>query len=174
MEKSAVKWLFKAGGRQKLYILALIIVQGANGASGVLYALFLRNIVDNATEKNKQGFIMSAVMIVVLVLVQIAMRAAIRWLGELSRAEFENIFKRRLLREILRKDYSAVSAVHSGEWLNRLTNDTVVISQSYVDILPGLVGMVVKMISALIMIIALDCFYFYPRRGAYDVCHLWL
>ena len=165
MEKSAVKWLFKAGGRQKLYILALIIVQGANGASGVLYALFLRNIVDNATEKNKQGFIMSAVMIVVLVLVQIAMRAAIRWLGELSRAEFENIFKRRLLREILRKDYSAVSAVHSGEWLNRLTNDTVVISQSYVDILPGLVGMVVKMISALIMIIALDyrfAFIFIP------------
>lgn len=165
MEKSAVKWLFKAGGRQKLYILALIIVQGANGASGVLYALFLRNIVDNATEKDKQGFIMAAVMIVVLVLVQIAMRAAIRWLGELSRAEFENIFKRRLLREILRKDYSAVSAVHSGEWLNRLTNDTVVISQSYVDILPGLVGMVVKMISALIMIIALDyrfAFIFIP------------
>ena len=165
MEKSAVKWLFKAGGRQKLYILALIIVQGANGASGVLYALFLRNIVDNATEKNKQGFIMAAVMIVVLVLVQIAMRAAIRWLSELSRAEFENIFKRRLLREILRKDYSAVSAVHSGEWLNRLTNDTVVISQSYVDILPGLVGMVVKMISALIMIIALDyrfAFIFIP------------
>ena len=165
MEKSAVKWLFKAGGRQKLYILALIIVQGANGASGVLYALFLRNIVDNATEKNKQGFIVAAVMIVVLVLVQIAMRAAIRWLGELSRAEFENIFKRRLLREILRKDYSAVSAVHSGEWLNRLTNDTVVISQSYVDILPGLVGMVVKMISALIMIIALDyrfAFIFIP------------
>ena len=165
MEKSAVKWLFKAGGRQKLYILALIIVQGANGASGVLYALFLRNIVDNATEKNKQGFIMAAVMIVVLVLVQIAMRAAIRWLGELSRAEFENIFKRRLLREILRKDYSAVSSVHSGEWLNRLTNDTVVISQSYVDILPGLVGMVVKMISALIMIIALDyrfAFIFIP------------
>ena len=165
MEKSAVKWLFKAGGRQKLYILALIIVQGANGASGVLYALFLRNIVDNATEKNKQGFITAAVMIVVLVLVQIAMRAAIRWLGELSRAEFENIFKRRLLREILRKDYSAVSAVHSGEWLNRLTNDTVVISQSYVDILPGLVGMVVKMISALIMIIALDyrfAFIFIP------------
>ncbi len=165
MEKSAVKWLFKAGGRQKLYILALIIVQGANGASGVLYALFLRNIVDNATEKNKQGFIMAAVMIVVLVLAQIAMRAAIRWLSELSRAEFENIFKRRLLREILRKDYSAVSAVHSGEWLNRLTNDTVVISQSYVDILPGLVGMVVKMISALIMIIALDyrfAFIFIP------------
>ena len=165
MEKSAVKWLFKAGGRQKLYILALIIVQGANGASGVLYALFLRNIVDNATEKNKQGFIMAAVMIVVLVLVQIAMRAAIRWLGELSRAEFENIFKRRLLREILRKDYSAVSAVHSGEWLNRLTNDTVVISQSYVDILPGLVGMVVKMVSALVMIITLDyrfAFIFIP------------
>lgn len=165
MEESAVKWLYKAGGKKKLYILALIVVQALNGASGVLYALFLRNIVDNAAEHDKRGFVLAAVMIVLLVLAQIAMRAAIRWLSELSRAEFENTFKRRLLKEILKKDFSAVSAVHSGEWLNRLTNDTVVISQSYVDILPGLIGMIVKMISALVMIIMLDyrfAFIFIP------------
>ena len=48
------------------------------------------------------------------------------------------------------------NAVHSGEWLNRLTNDTVVVADSYVEILPGLVGMVVKLISAVIMMVVLD------------------
>ena len=56
----------------------------------------------------------------------------------------------------MRKDYAAVSAVHSGEWLNLLTNDAVLVAGSYVDILPGLVGMLVKLVSALIMLIVLD------------------
>ena len=41
MQKSAVKWLYKVPGRKKIYIVLLTIVQCLNGASGVLYALFL-------------------------------------------------------------------------------------------------------------------------------------
>ena len=55
------------------------------------------------------------------------------------------------MRNILQKDFASVNAVHSGEWLNRLTNDTVVVADSYVEILPGLVGMVVKLISQVYM-----------------------
>ena len=153
---NAIKWLYAVPGRKKLYIAALMLVQSLNGASGVLYALFLRNIVDSAAAHDKPSFWLNVTMIIVLVLFQITMHAVIRWLNELSRATFENIFKQRLMKNILRKDFSSVSAVHSGEWLNRLTNDTVVVSDSYVEILPGLVGMVVKLISALVMIIALD------------------
>lgn len=57
---------------------------------------------------------------------------------------------------ILRKDFGRVSAVHSGEWLNRLTNDTVVVSNSMTDIIPGFAGMAVKLVSALVMITILD------------------
>ena len=37
---------------KKIYIPALMLVQAINGASGVLYALFLRKIVDSATERD--------------------------------------------------------------------------------------------------------------------------
>lgn len=84
MNNHAIKWLYAVPEKKKLYIHALMTVQALNGASGVLYALLLRNI--------------------------------------------------------LRKDFASVNAVHSGEWLNRLTNDTVVVADSYVEILPGLVG----------------------------------
>ena len=57
---------------------------------------------------------------------------------------------------LLRKDYATVSALHSGEWLNRLTSDTVVVAEGYVNILPGLTGMLVKLFSALILMISLD------------------
>lgn len=154
--KNTIKWLYDIPGKKRYYILILIIVQAIHGGSGVLYALLLRNIVDCAVDKDQSGFWMNVVFIVLLVISQLAMRAVLRWLGELSRADLENVFKMRMLKNLLKKDYASVSAVHSGEWLNRLTNDTVVVANAYTEILPGISGMLVKMISAMIMIIILD------------------
>ena len=156
MKNNTLKWLYSVSGRKKWTILLLIIVQGLNGASGVLYALLLRDIVDSAADHDKLGFIKYVLLIVLLVIAQIVMRSILRWLEELSRASLENLFKKRLLNNILCKDYASVSAVHSGEWLNRLTNDTVIVASNCVEILPGIAGMIVKMISAMIMMLILD------------------
>lgn len=156
MRNSPLKWLYSVPGRKKLYIVALMAVQALHGASGVVYALLLRNIVDNAADGNSSGFWHYVILTVLLVAAQISLRTMLRWLNELSRSTFENIFKSRLMQNIMSKDFSTVSAVHSGEWLNRLTNDTVVVADSYVEILPGLAGMIVKMVSAVVMMIVLE------------------
>lgn len=38
---NAVKWLYAVPKKKKGYIAALMLVQSLNGASGVLYALFI-------------------------------------------------------------------------------------------------------------------------------------
>jgi len=156
MNRSALAWLCKVPGGKKLYIVFLVLVQAIHGASGVLYALLLRGIVDAASVHDGAGFRHAVLLTVLLVAAQLALRALIRWLNELSRSEFENIFKRRLAQTLYQRDYLEVNAVHSAEWLNRLTNDTVVVAESYVEIVPGLAGMAVKLISATCMIIALE------------------
>lgn len=156
MKTNALKWLYAVPGGRKLIILILMIVQALNGVSGVLYALLLRNIVDSAAEHDGQGFARNVSLTLLLVIAQLGMRAVIRWLNELAKSAFENLFKERLMHNILRKDFASVNAIHSGEWLNRLTNDTVVVANNYVEILPGLAGMAVKLVSALSMLIILD------------------
>lgn len=148
-------------GKKKWNILALTLVQTMHGASGVLYALLLREIVDAATGHDGAGFRRFLGLLIVLVIVQLSLRAVIRWLTELSKATLENTFKGRLMNTLLHRDFLRVSAVHSGEWLNRLSNDTKVVADACVDILPGLAGMVVKLVSALIMILVLE-----PRFAA--------
>ena len=61
MNDNAIRWLYKVPAGKKLYILALTIVQCLNGASGVLYAVFLRDIVNSAVDRDKQAFIQSDV-----------------------------------------------------------------------------------------------------------------
>ena len=161
MRDNTVKWLLSVPGGRKRYILVLIIVKAVYGASGVIYALLLRNIVDAATQHDSGKFWNGIVLTVLLVTAQLVIRAVIRWLTEFSRASFENIFKHRLTATLLQRDYLRVSSVHSGEWMNRLTNDTMVVANGYVEIIPGLVEMGIKLISACLMIIVLQ-----PRFAA--------
>ena len=156
MKESARKWLYTVPGRKKWYIVALTLLQALIGGSGVLYALLLRGVVDAAVAGDKPGFRKFLILIIALSAAQIAMHAVVRWLTELSKSSFENVFKSRLTGTLLRKDYLRITAVHSGEWMNRLTNDTVVVANGYVDIIPGFVGMTVKLIAALIMIIVIE------------------
>ena len=156
MKNNTLKWLLSVPGRKKIYIFLLILVQVLHGASGVLYALLLRNIVDSAVGKDTNAFVINVCLVILLVIAQLSMRAVIRFLNELSKSSFENIFKERLIKHLLNKNFAAVDAVHSGEWLNRLTNDTVVVANGYTEIIPGIAGMAVKMISAVIMIIILQ------------------
>ena len=156
MKNKTITWLWHVAGNNKAYILALTLIQAIQGGIGVLYALLLRAIVDSAVEKDSAAFRHNVILIISLVLAQLGISAVIRWLHELAKSDIENTFKQRLVDKILRKDYASVSATHTAEWLNRLTNDTAVVSTGAVEILPGLVGTIVRLISALIMIIALD------------------
>lgn len=155
-KSSSVKWLLKVIGKQKFSIILLTIIQTVLGISSVIFAVILRNVIDSVTSENRSGFFFFLVILAVLVSVQIILRAVVRWLEEKSRSSIENVLKDRFFSEILRKDYASVTAVHSGEWLNRLTSDTVICANGTVEILPNVMGMIVKMVGALVMILTLE------------------
>ncbi len=109
-QAGTVRWLFSVPDRNKLFIIALTLVQAANGVSGVLYALLMRNIVDAATRQDSNGFWMGITSILLLVMIQLALWAIIRWLNDLSEAAFENIIKSRLTYTYLRETVFASSS----------------------------------------------------------------
>ena len=154
--KNATGWLRQVIGHKKGYIAVLTVLQAVQGGIGVLYAFLLRAVVDSAVGKDAAAFRHNVLLMAGLVALMLALSYVIGWLHELAKAEIENVFKQRLTDNILRKDYAAVSSVHTAEWLNRLTSDTTVVAGGAVEIIPGLVGTVVRLVSALIMIIALD------------------
>ncbi len=156
MKNNIIRWISEVVGKHKIKIVLLSIIQAVIGGSGVLYAMLLRNAIDNASEKNQTAFILSLIAVTALVIIQIFLRASVRWLEELSRSEIENILKSRLFEVLLKKEYSAVTSVHSGEWINRLTSDTKVTADGIVEILPRIIGMLVKMAGAFAMLLVIE------------------
>ena len=156
MRKNALKWLYDVPGRKKVLIVILTVAQGAYNATGVLFAFLLRNVVDSAASGNPRGFVRCLILTVLLIMLQLMIRAAVRWMQTFAKSSLENVFKARLTEMLLYKDYMSVSVVHSGEWLNRLTNDASVVAKGYVDIIPGLFGMAIRLVGAFIMMVALE------------------
>lgn len=161
MKNNTLRWLSGVMGKHKINVLLLSLIQALLGGSGVIYALLLRDGIDSAAEKDRSGFILALVSVIVLVAVQITLRAVVRWLEEHSRSAMENILKSRLFETLLKKDYASVTDIHSGEWMNRLTSDTKVAADGMVDILPGVVGMAVKMAGAFVMLMIIEKRFFF-------------
>ena len=158
---NTLAWLRKVTGRKKGYLLILLILQVTLGISSVGYALQLRNLVNAAVSGEVLLFWQAVAGLAFLLLFQVVVRAVNRFVEEVSRSSLENCLKGRLFASLLSRDYASVTQIHSGEWMNRLTSDTVVTADGLTYILPGVAGMAVKMVGALIAIIYLEYRFLY-------------
>ena len=104
MKNNTLKWLSYVVGKHKISIFLLSLIQAVLGVSGVMYALLLKRGIDSAAEKDRSGFMLALVMVILLVVFQILLRAVVRWLEELSRSTIENTLKSRLFETLLKKD----------------------------------------------------------------------
>ena len=155
-QKNTVHWLLSVAGGKASYVVWLMVIEGVLGGSSVLYAILFRDIIDFAVAGSEDGFARAVLRFCGLIVVQLALRALLRFLTEWTHSTMENRFKSRLFSNLMRRDYGMITAVHSGEWMNRLTSDTVVVANGITHIVPGLAELVVKLVGALIVITALE------------------
>lgn len=159
-DRFVLQWLGSVSGKKKLYIILLVIVQMALSLGSISYALIFRGIVDAAVGGVRGDLKRWILLFIVVVIFQVSMGACNRFLREYTQASLENCFKNRLLSFLFACDYEKISGRHSGEWMNRLTSDTVVIAEGMTQILPGITGMLIRLIGALILLIVM-----YPMFG---------
>lgn len=152
----ALSWIFSVSGKLKFGMFFLVLLNSAISISAILFALVLREAIDGAVAGKKIYFLKWAVILGLIMLAQIAARSVIRFLDEYVRSGMENVIKTRLYETILSRKYSSITAFHTGELLNRITNDAVVVADGFVQIIPGIIGMLVKLIGAAAVLFVLD------------------
>ena len=156
LDVPVLRWMLNIAGNSKLHIVLLAVVQTVLGVSVIGYAFFLRGLIDGAVAGDSRVFTRYAILLVALVLFLVALRTVKRHVLELARSTMENRFKANLFSHVLRKDYGAVSAVHSAEWMNRLTNDTRVVADGMAQVLPDLCEMLARLVAALVSLLIIE------------------
>ncbi len=142
-------WILRACRGDLWQVAMLTLVEIGLGISKVLSAWLLRALIDSAVSGVTAAFWQAVGAFVGLTCGQLLLRALYRHFVESARSALENRLKKRLMGFLLDADYGRVSATHSGEWMNRLTNDTVVVSDGVATVTPEMCGMLVQLLAAL-------------------------
>ena len=160
-QKNTLQWLSITAGKAKLLVGVLVAVQAVLSVSSIAFAFVLRRIINMAVQGASTGFRAAFVLLAGVIAAQIALGAAGRFLSEYTTTTVENRFKQRLFAALLTGNYASVTSVHSGEWMNRLTSDTTIIAGGVTQIVPGLIGMLVRLFGALAAILWLEPRFFW-------------
>ena len=159
--KGTLKWLLDVTGKVKWLVGILVVIQTVLSVNGIVVAFVLRRIINMAMAGSGKDFWNAIVSLVGILLLQILLSAVNRFMNEYVGAVIENRFKQRMFSALLNGKYASVTAVHSGEWMNRLTSDTTVVAGGITQILPGMISMLVRLVGALAAILWLEPRFFY-------------
>ena len=158
-QKSALGWILRSSRPQFISIILLAVVYGLNAFIGVYNTIFARDLVDAAVkgvnggsldEVMRYGLLYLGVTVVQIVTLILA-RNYIFKIG----AKLDMSMKSSLFRSMMMKEYSDISAYHSGELMNRLTNDVNVVTSAIVS----LVFFIVKIIGIFYILVRINVMF---------------
>lgn len=144
-------WIRSVLSFNKIYVVLLAIINVLQNIGNVGYALVFKGLADAAVNKNMSSFIRWIVGFAFLAFFLVSIGALNRFLTEYSRSTIENSFKENLLYDIVKGCYKDITGIHSGEWMNRFTSDTMVVADGVTQIIPGVLGTFSKLIGCLVM-----------------------
>ena len=159
--KTTLKWINDVTGSSRLLVLLLVILQALLSLTSIFYALILRRIINAAVDGERQMFFSAIAILIGVLCFQIFIQAVSRFFNEYTSTTVENRLKERLFSSLLSGNYASVTATHSGEWMNRLTSDTVVTAGGITQIMPGIIGMSVRMVGAVAAMVWLEPGFLY-------------
>lgn len=151
-----VIWLIRRIRRRIPALIIMTLMHMGHAVLGVCFAMGTRQIVDTATAGNRALFFSACIWQVLVILGTILALTAFRYLRERLMAELERDWKKHLLHSLVHADYSAATAYHSGEILNRMNNDVRTVNEGLLSVVPDFLSMITRLTAAALMLAILD------------------
>lgn len=154
-DRYTLKWIWKVSNRCLWWPALLTLIRILQGYTSVVYAYALGKVVDNAAAGMGDAFYRQLSFFIALVLVTLVLQACGRYVSEKSKAELDKTFRLHVFSQLLRRDYAPISRTHTGEWMNRITSDSKVVSVAAATIVPELTGALARMLGAMVSLLQL-------------------
>lgn len=155
-DKGSLKWIFENSKKQIPSVVILGILYSVMAVTGVVASIYSKDIIDYATGGNLNGIIYSAIILVALVVFQIVANVVSKVFVFNINAKLEIFMKTKLFSHMTKKNYADINAYHSGELLNRLTSDIVVVTSTITTLIPQIAFLVVKLIGVFLVLFSID------------------
>ncbi len=155
-KNNTFKFIAGVSKKEGIRLFAVTVMMAISSFMGVYLALVMRRVINSATSGDYKEMKLWGAALIAVVVVEIFLYVATRILAAQMSAKLEIAFREVVFSKLLKKEYSSVSAFHSGEIQNRLFSDVTVVSENVSTLLPNLVGLVTRLLSALVAVFVVD------------------
>ena len=147
--KRALLWIYARIKRYFPLIIAISAVSALSACTGVGIALATKKIFDIATLESEGSLISAGLALFAVIAAQVLLSAAQSFMSAFVSGKLTVSLRNSLFSSVCKKKYSAFSAYHSGDILNRFTSDEEVVVSSAVTIIPSITSMVAKIVAGI-------------------------
>lgn len=151
----AVPWMIRVLGGRLWMVVALAGLEVVIAGGAVYTAWVMRDLVNAAVGGASDALRLSVVVFAAVSVALIALQALYRFLQERARTMFQNILRLRFLDKVLHAELSSVQAVHTGEWMSRLTDDARIVASGVTTVLPSAAGMLAQLVGSLALLVVM-------------------
>ena len=161
----SLKWVAAKAKSQLGNIITLTLLNVLLSGIAVANSYMLRFVINCATGQGffgtevsarLQGITLFGIIFAALIITRCLVTIWTNHLVFKISARLTITIKTDLYSRILRKDYSKITAYHTGEMLNRLNTDVEHVTGAITSILPGLVFLLSKLIGILVVLFTID------------------
>lgn len=153
---TALKWIIKTSKGSWLFVFVYAVLSAALAYFGINTAYGVKDVVNGAAGRDFELLKHGALYLLILVLIQLALKIFNSNMYERARAKIEIKIRTSVFDSTMKKDYSEISKHHSGDLLNRLTSDVQTICDGVTGLVPNVVALLTKLISAVVIMVGLD------------------
>lgn len=144
--------------RLRRRIPAMILLVAANVGVALLsvaFALGTKAVIDGAVSGGMDSFKLACWQQAAIIAGLLLCLFLARWLNARLQDELDRDWKRSLLHRLLRGNYADIADMHSGELINRLTNDVRIVDDGLLSTLPNLAGMATRLVAVVAVLAAM-------------------
>lgn len=154
---AVIGWLMRLGKKQFGKIAVIMAANIFWASLSVVFANFSKNIIDGAVEYHDYRYVLKyAIALFVVIMLQLVLNLLSNSFSERCRGRLDMEYRKYLLQQIMKKDYSKITSYHTGELQNRLFNDITVVTDGITTIVPDSTFYLVKLLCAFIYLVVIS------------------
>ncbi len=153
-QKPPMLWALHMLRHRLAGLVFLMISETAGSILSVMYALGFKEVINSAVKGDLPAFRAACFAQAAIISGHILAMFFSRHLRDLLTAEMDRDWKKKLFHVLLHGQYKDVAVYHTGELINRLNNDVRILDDGLLNVLPGFVSMIVKVVSIMVVMFA--------------------
>lgn len=149
---SNMSWIWKSTKQFHARVILICILTAFRSILTLANMVLLKYLIDDACSGDRAGLIRSAVSMIVITVVSVAVQLFTRYLREKTDYNILQLLQRQMYQKLLNKEFVKVTDKHSAEWMNRLVQDIDGVGKSVTTMLPAVIGAIVQLAGSVVLL----------------------